>query len=462
MIYIFLVLFFVGFKMTESLLNNFINCEGVVSRENDANYIIRFPCSNIQPLIQRIQLGGSYDLRISRNQVGGSPFSSITFTLVLISDESRSAMVRINQYQQRDSCILFRPGSDQASARSTIAFALASQECGTTNGQLVVVWTLEEGVTYNVTIAETSTTDPYNTVTRATVRVSREARIVGEANTAPDDPFNDFIEEDADQDNDLPIFLGSSRKIQNNLGNIISVEPRKSSFRCGLTCYKEIRSTKYQLSDTLESIPNITIAADTIRSQNDIGIVTMIVKDTVSYHDLHFPPCNEQDQNCREIIVNRIDVIETVFQRFINYNLVVKGEGCTLRDKINYLITKYNIQISSAELMIRVTLYGALKYILSRLMYGRFDARFLLGKYNKKFFQDLSRSRFCQFRNAFRSPELRGIGCLFKTQLLKEDRPTIDRDQDFIFREKECKDIRCDDNAIARQPKKLMNRNLHK
>ena len=43
----------------------------------------------------------------------------------------------------------------------------------------------------------------------------------------------------------------------------------------------------------------------------------------------------------------------------------------------------------------QMILYGMLKYILAKLLYGEFNIKYLLRKYNKQFFKDLSHSRFC-------------------------------------------------------------------
>ncbi len=44
-----------------------------------------------------------------------------------------------------------------------------------------------------------------------------------------------------------------------------------------------------------------------------------------------------------------------------------------------------------------------IKYILSRLLYGKFNINYLLGKYNDKFLTKLSTSRFCYFMSFFES-----------------------------------------------------------
>lgn len=41
------------------------------------------------------------------------------------------------------------------------------------------------------------------------------------------------------------------------------------------------------------------------------------------------------------------------------------------------------------------------KYILSRLLYCKFNIKYLLGKYNNTFLLDLNMSRFCAFTTFF-------------------------------------------------------------
>lgn len=45
-----------------------------------------------------------------------------------------------------------------------------------------------------------------------------------------------------------------------------------------------------------------------------------------------------------------------------------------------------------------------IKYLLSRLMYGTFDIKYVLNKYNKTFLKDLSNARFCNFVYLFTDP----------------------------------------------------------
>jgi hypothetical protein len=48
--------------------------------------------------------------------------------------------------------------------------------------------------------------------------------------------------------------------------------------------------------------------------------------------------------------------------------------------------------------------YSMLKYVLSRLMYGKFNIKYVLNKYNNKFLRDLKHTRFCNFVFEFTDP----------------------------------------------------------
>lgn len=44
------------------------------------------------------------------------------------------------------------------------------------------------------------------------------------------------------------------------------------------------------------------------------------------------------------------------------------------------------------------------KYLLSRIMYGRFNIKFILNEYNTKFIKDLKNTRFCKYVDLFINP----------------------------------------------------------
>ena len=42
-----------------------------------------------------------------------------------------------------------------------------------------------------------------------------------------------------------------------------------------------------------------------------------------------------------------------------------------------------------------IIIYGMVRYVLARILYGNFDINYLLGKYYDKLLKDLNNSRFC-------------------------------------------------------------------
>ncbi|CAK7994893.1 Hypothetical protein POVR1_LOCUS411 [uncultured virus] len=437
--------------------------------------VIPFNCPNLPP-IQRQQLGGSYNLVISREI--STPFgpntNQIIFTVkVQTRPELRTQFGfftgHCNESTAFPQCfrgVLTPPEQENVGILSVNFFGPPYQCNIAAVDRITAIWQLPNlGVTYRIVIGEIVTGD-LDRVESATVTVSNEATITGEANAVVGDPFEmEALIEEQDEDEPIqpgPLNAASSRngpgsiarstqrnKLQKKPQKIRScMKPNRPAF-CIRDCIKQITPTPTPLGPNQEQVPNITIRAETIHDQMDVGLVTMTVRDTISYECIFLPPNEDKDPcfECPERVVNRSEVIETVFQRFIDFNLVVEGEGCTLKEKINFLKAKLDIPVTAVELFLRVVLYGALKYVLSRLLYGFFDARFLLRKYNKRFLRNLSNSRFCQFLNAFASPELRGIGCLFHLNIKKGKR---DKDQDFIFKDTGCEECKCkcDDNAI--------------
>ena len=473
--------------MAEAQDANTIFCRltSPIRLSSDGTFVlVPFPCPTL-PGYQSLLLGGSYNLEVARTVNSNG---SISFQ-VRIPRARSSALFRVVSGIMCDNlegCIT--AVATQVAAVGEIMTSITNAlSCNVLEKSLTFVWQISQNanVRYVLTINSSSATSLFDTITSGSVGAARDVTVSALVNASEDEVDTDIDVIDEDNDNDVidedsDLLQGAStlnyrsqsrqnhqsqsrqnhqsqsrqhhqsQSRQSQKVGIRSLQQRHRppAFQCNIfNCLDKITPSENRstLTDTQESVPNILITIDTIRDQTDLGLVTMTIRDTVSYECISFPPddnCHKANDNCHktcpERIVERTDVIETVFQKFINYNLVVQGEGCTLRDKINYLITKYNLPVDSIELFLRVGLYGALKYILARLMYGFFDSRILLRQHNKRFMMDLSNSVFCQFINAFRSPELRGIGCLFKYSLKKDNRHHRKGDQAFIFDEPSC------------------------
>jgi hypothetical protein len=149
-------------------------------------------------------------------------------------------------------------------------------------------------------------------------------------------------------------------------------------------------------SEPLVEVPTIFIFAEPIVPPDglDIEMVTFIVNDTIDYSE-----CGKICSKKSVVKVPKNKVITTTFVLFqpeCNFNSVLATDGDTLLEKCRNLnsIAPYIIQ------------YTYTKWILSRLLYGKFKLKYLTRSYNAKFFYDLRRSRFYRFIEYFESPSL--------------------------------------------------------
>jgi hypothetical protein len=96
------------------------------------------------------------------------------------------------------------------------------------------------------------------------------------------------------------------------------------------------------------------------------------------------------------------------YNQYPNINSVAKGEGCTLIDKVNWMVDNYYNDEMYIHYLQSMYLYGLLRYILWKRISGNFDIDILLRKNSRKFFQSLANSKYASFIEAFNSPELKG------------------------------------------------------
>ncbi|CAK7994789.1 Hypothetical protein POVR1_LOCUS313 [uncultured virus] len=166
------------------------------------------------------------------------------------------------------------------------------------------------------------------------------------------------------------------------------------------------------------SVPQIDIIAYSSLDRENLGEVKFTVKDIISYKCIFLPP--KSKHQCKDQIVSTLEIIETVFVESPDLNRVVKGKGCTLQEKTNYLRAKYNIPLTESQFLGNVIAFGLLKYILARLMYGDFNLKYLLRCFNNEFIRDLNKSRFCLFVDAFVELGLKGYSRFYKRKFAKE------------------------------------------
>ena len=149
-------------------------------------------------------------------------------------------------------------------------------------------------------------------------------------------------------------------------------------------------------------VPIITISGQSMLDGSDVSDMTFRIFDEFTYYE---EECIVSSKNkCQLSRLKCADLQETKFIKCCPWMVsVVRGKGCTLREKLEYLISK-NLQpnnIGINEFLYNIIFYGMTRYILSRLLYGKFCIHFLLEKYYERFIRDLGRSRFCRFVEFF-------------------------------------------------------------
>ncbi len=153
----------------------------------------------------------------------------------------------------------------------------------------------------------------------------------------------------------------------------------------------------YDYTTNQGNIPTIQLQAQTTIDGSDVGDAIFYIYDEFTYYNSKEIP----DNTCQPRQSNNIK--QTIFRQCCPYMVsVVKGEGNTLWDKLQYLFENEDTGLPNVYVFYQnMALYGMAKYIISRLLYGKFNINYLLGKYNEKFLMKLSTSRFCKFTEFF-------------------------------------------------------------
>ena len=145
-------------------------------------------------------------------------------------------------------------------------------------------------------------------------------------------------------------------------------------------------------------VPQIQITAQSTIEGTDVGEAIFVVCDEYQYYD----NCKIPHNTCKTRYVTYDKVKQTKFNKCCPYMVsVVRGKGLTLNEKVTYLYNKYRINVPFNEFYGNIILYGMTRYVLAKLLWGKFDIDYLLNKYTKEFFHDLKHSRFCNFIEFF-------------------------------------------------------------
>lgn len=183
---------------------------------------------------------------------------------------------------------------------------------------------------------------------------------------------------------------------------IINYATSPASYNVTFSRNKENNNTNINrtLLSTLNNkvlVPTLNIEGQTLVFGSDIGNVIFTINDQYQYY------CSDVDiekkNNSCEYYINEEEVLITVFNKCCpKIADVVIGEGDNLYDKLDLLFQQYGEEEIGVPLTVfypNLFFYAMLKYILARLLYGNFDTKYLLQKYNQRFLKDLSESRFC-------------------------------------------------------------------
>jgi len=168
------------------------------------------------------------------------------------------------------------------------------------------------------------------------------------------------------------------------------------NFKNTLTALNNLRNDEL-------TIPSIDINFQSLIDGSDIGNTVFVIIDNVDYYNHKTTPIIP-NYTCKSFQTNNPKT--TIFSKACPLiSNVLRGIGNTAYEKIVYLmenvVTDQNDAYDFALLLVK---YSMLKYILARLMYGNFNIKYILNKYNKKFLNDLSNTRFCKFVYDFTNP----------------------------------------------------------
>jgi len=172
-------------------------------------------------------------------------------------------------------------------------------------------------------------------------------------------------------------------------------------------------------------VPILDILGQTLIDGSDIGDIIFTIKDEFQYYCTNdiLPKFNK----CGTYNVSLSDLKTTIFHKCCPKIVsVVIGNGETWYDKTEYLFKKLGkekIGANFGDFRLRMFLYAMLKFILTRILYNKFDINFLLRKYNERFLKDLGKSRFCEALKVLLDPNsiIFGYDKYFKLDICNDD-----------------------------------------
>jgi hypothetical protein len=153
-------------------------------------------------------------------------------------------------------------------------------------------------------------------------------------------------------------------------------------------------------SQGLVNVPTILMEACFNDQLTNVRLALFQIRDNTTYYEHRRLPlknnCDRCDINEDICLIRGIcpeDVKFTELKSDLNVTLVINAPGDSLYSKVNNIGGGVDFSL--------MLVYAYLKLILSRILYGTFDLKYLTQSYNDLFFKYLAKSRFCNFINLF-------------------------------------------------------------
>lgn len=153
------------------------------------------------------------------------------------------------------------------------------------------------------------------------------------------------------------------------------------------------------LNKELIQVPALDIIGQTLIDGSDVGNMIFTIRDTRPYYN------HVSRKFCDTYYIDPNELKETIFNKKCPRMVTVfKGNADLLVLKVAHV---YDSAINGPDFMEfyeNIIFYGMLKYILSKILYGKFNINYLLEIYNDKFLDDLQSSQFCRYSPFFTDP----------------------------------------------------------
>jgi hypothetical protein len=206
--------------------------------------------------------------------------------------------------------------------------------------------------------------------------------------------------------------VANAKSITNNNNVNTKCNGNTGCFPPPVPTQEELLANSDLKAQGLVEVPLIRIKGCFDAEQTNVALAYFQIFDEYKYYE---DECNNKSEDCKkcnnktedckkckigsrdQCLVKGIcpeDVEITKLHSKLDVTPTIAATGTNVYDKVN--------NIGNGVTVSQILAYAYLKLILARIMYGTFNLKYLTQKYNDRFFKDLSRSRFCQFINAFK------------------------------------------------------------